>query len=305
MTDKKALWHGRFSAGPDDALLALTSEQHSDMKIAEYDIAGSRAHVRGLVRTALLTPDEGRTLDGGLHQILEELRTDKLVISIGDEDIHMAVERRLSELVGAVGGKLHTARSRNDQVATDLRLYVRSEIVSIGHAIIGLQYVLLELSTQAGQTYLPGYTHLQRAQPVLLAHHFAAHAWALSRDFDRLMQTAERTNISPLGAGALAGTSLSIDPVGTAKDLGFSSAFANSLDATSDRDFIAEMLFDIALLGVHISRIAEEMILWSTEEFSFMRLSDAFSTGSSMMPQKKNPDVAELAREKQVSFSVI
>ena len=215
-----------------------------------------------------------------------------------DEDIHTSVERRVTEIAGDVGAKLHTGRSRNDQIATDLRLYAKRELRTLAREIVGLQEVLLARAEGAGGTYLPGYTHLQRAQPVLLAHHLLAHGWALSRDVDRLIATVDRLDVSPLGAGALAGSSLPLDPDGVADDLGFAARFENSLDAVSDRDFVAEALFDLALLGVHLSRIGEELVLWSTEEFGFAVLDDAFATGSSMLPQKKNPDVAELARGK-------
>ncbi|MBA3281868.1 MAG: argininosuccinate lyase, partial [Acidimicrobiia bacterium] len=213
-----------------------------------------------------------------------------------DEDIHTAVERRVTELAGDAGAKIHTGRSRNDQVATDLRLYAKRVLVEVAEGVLALQEVLQSRAEEAGDAYLPGYTHLQRAQPVLLSHHLLAHGWALARDLDRLLATRTRADVSPLGAGALAGSSLPIDPSGTAADLGFAAVFDNSLDAVSDRDFVAEILFDLALLGVHLSRIGEEVVLWSTDEFGFLRLDDAYATGSSMLPQKKNPDIAELAR---------
>jgi len=197
-----------------------------------------------------------------------------------------------------VGAKLHTGRSRNDQVVTALRLYSKRELAAVALSVVALQKVLLDRAEAAGDVYLPGYTHLQRAQPVLLAHHLLAHGWALARDVDRLRATIARLDVCPLGAGALAGSSLSLDPDGVAADLGFARRFENSLDAVSDRDFVAEALFDLALLGVHLSRLGEEIVLWSTEEFGFLHLDDAWATGSSMLPQKKNPDVAELARGK-------
>ncbi|MEX2627258.1 MAG: argininosuccinate lyase, partial [Ilumatobacteraceae bacterium] len=216
-----------------------------------------------------------------------------------DEDIHTAIERRVTELAGSAGAKLHTARSRNDQIATDLRLWCKRELADVASRVTELQRVLLDRATGVGDdVYLPGYTHLQRAQPVLLAHHLLAHGFALGRDVDRLLATIDRLDVSPLGAGALAGTSLPIDPAATAADLGFGDVFANSLDAVSDRDFVAESLFDLALLGVHLSRIGEEWVLWTSEEFGFARLDDGYATGSSMLPQKKNPDIAELARGK-------
>jgi argininosuccinate lyase len=233
-----------------------------------------------------------------LDAVEAELAAGDLVFLPSDEDIHTAVERRVTELAGPAGAKLHTGRSRNDQVATDLRLFAKRELAVVAGRVLGLQQVLHDRAVEAGEAYLPGYTHLQRAQPVLLAHHLLAHGWALSRDLDRLADTIRRLDVSPLGAGALAGSSLPLDPAGTAADLGFAGVFANSLDAVSDRDFVAEALFDLALLGVHLSRLAEEVILWSTDEFGFLGLADDWSTGSSMLPQKKNPDIAELTRGK-------
>ncbi|HZI45430.1 MAG TPA: argininosuccinate lyase, partial [Ilumatobacter sp.] len=233
-----------------------------------------------------------------LTQVEREIGDGSFVFAEADEDIHTAVERRVTELAGPAGAKLHTARSRNDQVATDLRLWCKRELVAVARAIHGLQTVLFERAVAAGDTYLPGYTHLQRAQPVLLTHHLLAHGWAFARDVDRLLATVRRLDVSPLGAGALAGTSLPIDPSATAAELGFGRAFDNSLDAVSDRDFVAEALFDLALVGVHLSRIGEEWVLWTSEEFGFAVLDDAFATGSSMLPQKKNADIAELARGK-------
>ena len=213
-----------------------------------------------------------------------------------DEDIHTSVERRVTEIAGDTGAKLHTGRSRNDQVVTDLRLYAKRELRCLAAGIIALQEVLLSRAKEAGDIYLPGYTHLQRAQPVLLAHHLLAHAWALSRDIDRLLATVIRLDVSPLGAGAFAGSSLPLDPDAVAEELGFGARFENSLDAVSDRDFVAEALFDLALVGIHLSRMGEELVIWTTEEFG-SPLDDAFATGSSMLP-RRNPDVAELARGK-------
>ncbi|HEX8769874.1 MAG TPA: argininosuccinate lyase, partial [Acidimicrobiales bacterium] len=218
----------------------------------------------------------------------------------GDEDIHTAVERRVTELAGPVGAKLHTGRSRNDQVATDLRLWTKQALTEVAALVAGLQEALVTRAEEAASAgaYLPGYTHLQRAQAVPLAHHLLAHGWALTRDVDRLLDTRRRVDVSPLGAGALAGSSFPLDVDATAADLGFSARFENSLDAVSDRDFVAEALFDVALLGVHLSRIGEEVVLWTSAEFGFLRLDDAYATGSSMLPQKKNADIAELARGK-------
>ena len=292
------LWHGRFEGGPAEELMAYTVSLPFDRRLAEVDIAGSRAHVRGLARAGLLSPGEEQTVLAALDRTAAEIAAGTFAYVSTDEDVHTAVERRVTELAGDAGAKLHTGRSRNDQVATDLRLWCKRSLVEVARRTLGLQDVLLARAEEAGPAYLPGYTHLQRAQPVLLAHHLLAHLWALARDVDRLLDCRRRLDVSPLGAGALAGTSLDLDPDATAADLGFAGRFENSLDATSDRDFVAEALFGLALLGVHRSRLGEEIVLWSSEEFGFLRLDDAYATGSSMLPQKKNPDIAELARGK-------
>jgi argininosuccinate lyase len=292
------LWQGRFGSGPADELLAFTASLPFDVRLASDDIVGSRAHVRGLVRAGLLDGDEAAEILSALDTVADELNGATFVFAPADEDIHTAIERRVTEVAGATGGKLHTGRSRNDQVATALRLWCKRELGVVAERVLALQETLLDRAVGAGEAYLPGYTHLQRAQPVLLAHHLLAHGWALSRDVDRLLETVERLDVSPLGAGALAGSSLPLDPHGTAADLGFGATFENSLDAVSDRDFVAEALFDLALLGVHLSRMGEEWVLWTSSEFGFAVLDDAHATGSSMMPQKKNADIAELARGK-------
>jgi argininosuccinate lyase len=292
------LWSGRLEGGPAEALWAFTASLDVDRRMAADDVAGSRAHVRGLARAGLLSEEDAGAVLAALDTVAAELAAGTFAFTATDEDVHTAVERRVTELAGPAGGRLHTGRSRNDQVATDLRLWAKRELAGVAQGVLALQDVLLERAEAAGDTYLPGYTHLQRAQPVLLAHHLLAHGWALARDVDRLVDTRRRLDVSPLGAGALAGSSLPLDPVATAADLGFAGAFENSLDAVSDRDFVAEALFDLALLGVHLSRIGEEIVLWSSAEFGFLRLADAWATGSSMLPQKKNPDVAELARGK-------
>jgi argininosuccinate lyase len=282
----------------DEALWDLSESYSYDNVLYAHDIEGSQAHVRGLATAGLLSADEATTLLGTLDAIREEFASGGFERATSDEDIHMAIERRATELAGDVGAKLHTARSRNDQVATTLRLFTRGALRDIALATLELIEVLIELSAVNPDAHLPGYTHLQRAQPVLLSHHLSAHAFALLRDVDRLGDARRRLNVSPLGAGAIAGTSLNIDPSETAELLGFEHAFANSMDAVSDRDFVAESLFDVALLGVHLSRMGEELVLWTTAEFNFASLGDDFTTGSSMLPQKKNSDVAELARAK-------
>ena len=292
------LWHGRFEEGPAPELLAFSESLSFDQRLAVDDLAGSRAHVRGLIRADILTPEEGTVVLAALDRVEIELADDALAFLDSDEDVHTAIERRVTELAGAVGAKLHTGRSRNDQVATAFRLFCKRELAVTARRVTALQRVLLGRAEDAGTAYLPGYTHLQRAQPVLLAHHLLAHAWALARDTDRLLDARRRLDVSPLGAGALAGSSLPLDPAATAEDLGFAAPFENSLDAVSDRDFVAEALFALSLLAIHLSRIGEEVCLWSTDEFGFLRLDDRWSTGSSMLPQKKNPDIAELARGK-------
>ena len=293
-----ALWQGRFAGGPADELLAFTASLPFDQRLAADDLDGSRAHVAGLTRAGILSQDEADLVRTALDRVGEELRKGTFAFEPGDEDIHTAIERRVTELAGPAGAKLHTGRSRNDQVATALRLWCKRELTGLAHRLVALQRVLLERAREVGPAYLPGYTHLQRAQPVTLAHHLLAHGWALARDVDRLADCRRRLDVSPLGAGALAGSSLPLDPDFTAEELGFSARFENSLDAVSDRDFVAEALFVLSLVAVHLSRMGEEVILWSTDEFGFVRLDDAYATGSSMLPQKKNPDIAELARGK-------
>ena len=292
------LWHGRFEGGPADELLAYTVSLPFDRRLGPDDIAGSRAHARCLVRAGVLTPDELAAVLSALDQVDAELTDGTFAFLPTDEDIHTAVERRATELARAPGAKLHTGRSRNDQVATDLRLYTKRALLDVARRVLALEDVLLARAVEAGDSYLPGYTHLQRAQPVTLAHHLLAHAWALARDVDRLVDARRRADVSPLGAGALAGSSIPLDPDGVAEDLGFASRFENSLDAVSDRDFVAESLFALTLIGVHLSRLGEEIVFWASDEVGFVRLDDAYATGSSMMPQKKNPDIAELARGK-------
>ena len=291
------LWHGRFEGGPSEALQALNDSLPFDQRMFREDIAGSRAHIRMLCDVGLFTEVERDGVLAALDTVEGEIESGSFVFAVNDEDIHTAVERRVTELEPA-GAKMHTGRSRNDQVATDLRLWTRGALDEVIDLVGRLQRTLLVQAEAAGDAYLPGYTHLQQAQPVALAHHLLAHGWALGRDVDRLREARRRTDVSVLGAGALAGSSLPLDPTITAAELGFGAVFDNSLDAVADRDFVADALYACSMLGVHLSRIGEELILWASTEFGFVTLDDGFSTGSSMMPQKKNPDIAELARGK-------
>ncbi len=303
--DRGQLWHGRFDVAPADALVEFTESLSYDRRLLPDDVACSKAHVRGLHRAGLLDDEELASLLGGLDSVEMEFRSGQLEFVASDEDVHTAIERRVTELVGPAGGKIHTGRSRNDQVATAFRHHVVAQLAATADLVLGLVDVLahradlsLTEGPDGGPARLPGYTHLQRAQPVLLAHHLMAHAWALLRDVDRLADCRRRVDVSPLGAGALAGTSLPLDPDRTAADAGFPARFENSLDATSDRDWVAESLFVLCTVGLHLSRMGEEVVLWTSDEFGFAVLDDTYATGSSMMPQKKNPDVAELARGK-------
>ncbi len=294
------LWHGRFASGPSDELMSYTVSLPFDRLLWRDDIACSLAHVRGLARVGILTEAERDSVVRALTTVAAEMEAGEFVFVESDEDIHTAVERRVTELSGPAGAKLHTGRSRNDQSVTGLRLWCRGQIPAVARRILSLQETLLRRADEAAAkgAYLPGYTHVQRAQPVMLAHHLMAHCWALGRDIDRLIDALSRVDVSPLGAGALAGSSLPLDPEWTARELGFAAVFENSLDAVSDRDFVAEFLFDLTMVAIHLSRLGEEWVLWTSEEFGFATLDDAYATGSSMLPQKKNADIAELARGK-------
>jgi argininosuccinate lyase len=296
--DTTRLWGGRFAGGPSDALAKLSVSVHFDWRLAPYDLRASKAHARVLHSAGLLTDDEtARTLTA-LDELTAAVAAGEFRPTVADEDVHTALERGLLERLGALGGKLRAGRSRNDQVATDLRLYLREHVRRIVLALADLETALITVAEQNRGVAMPGMTHLQHAQPVLFAHHLLAHVHALARDVERLRDWDKRAAVSPLGSGALAGSSLPLDPAAVAAELGFDRSAANSIDAVSDRDFVAEFLFAAALLGVHLSRIGEEVILWATSEFGWVRLDDAWATGSSIMPQKKNPDIAELARGK-------
>ena len=299
MTEERtSLWGGRFEGGPAEALARLSVSVHFDWRLAPYDLLASKAHARVLHRAGLLDAAELGRMLGALDELATETREGTFQPRIEDEDVHTALERGLLDKLGTLGGKLRAGRSRNDQVATDLRLYLRDHVRRIVTELSGLEHALVEQAAQHVDTPAPGMTHLQHAQPVLFAHQLLAHVQAFARDVHRLRDWDLRASVSPLGSGALAGSSLPVDPISTAEELGFGSAAPNSMDAVSDRDFVAEFLFCAALLGVHLSRLGEEVVLWNTTEFGWVTLDDAFSTGSSIMPQKKNPDIAELARGK-------
>ena len=290
------LWGGRFGEGPDERMADFTRSIEVDAALALDDLAGSIAHVRGLGRAGLLTPDEVATLERGLVGLRHDVEAGAIAWDPALEDVHMNLETLLTERVGPVGGKLHTGRSRNDQVATDLRLWTRRAVDRLSAGLLGLERALVDLAEREGDAVLPGATHIQPAQPVLLAHHLLAYVEMLERDRARLADARHRVNVSPLGAGALAGAGYPLDRAATAAELGFDDVAANSLDAVSDRDFVVEVLAAVALAMVHLSRLAEEVTWWSNPRFGFVRVADAFSTGSSMMPNKKNPDPAELVR---------
>jgi argininosuccinate lyase len=294
-----ALWGGRFSGGPSEALAALSKSTHFDWRLAGYDIAGSRAHARVLHRAGLLSADELAGMLAGLDALDADVESGAFVAADDDEDVHSALERGLIERTGPeLGGKLRAGRSRNDQIATLLRLWWRDTARRIAGGVLDVVDALLDQAAAHPNAPMPGRTHLQHAQPVLLAHQLGAHAQALLRDVERLRDCDKRAAVSPYGSGALAGSSLGLDPEAVAADLGFSSSVANSIDGTASRDIAAEAAFVLAMIGVDLSRLAEEVIVWATVEFGYVTLDDAFSTGSSIMPQKKNPDVAELARGK-------
>ena len=296
--EPNAQWGGRFGSGPAEIMRRINASIDFDKRLWAEDIAGSKAHCAMLVARNIVSPEDGAAIAAGLDQIKAEIEGGGFVFSHAHEDIHMNVEARLGELIGPVAGRLHTARSRNDQVATDLRLWLRAAIDRIDDAMQDLQQALIDRAENEAGTVMPGFTHLQIAQPVTLGHHLMAYVEMIGRDRERLADCRRRLNESPLGAAALAGTSFPIDREMTAAALGFDRPMANSLDAVSDRDFAIEFLAAAALAGTHLSRFAEEIVLWCSDGFGFVALSDAFTTGSSVMPQKRNPDAAELVRAK-------
>jgi argininosuccinate lyase len=298
-----AQWGGRFAEGPAEIMRRINTSIDFDQRLWAEDIAGSRAHCAMLVAQNILSPQDGAAIASGLDQIRTEIDSGQFTFVQAHEDIHMNVEARLAELIGPVAGRLHTARSRNDQVATDLRLWLRAAIERIHGAMQDLQQALIDRAEAEAETVMPGFTHLQIAQPVTLGHHLMAYVEMIGRDRGRFTDCRRRLNESPLGAAALAGTSFAIDREATARALGFERPMANSLDAVSDRDFAVEFLAAASLAGIHLSRFAEEIVLWCSDGFGFIVLSDAFTTGSSIMPQKRNPDAAELVRAKTGRFS--
>jgi argininosuccinate lyase len=292
------MWDGRFQESTDALVEEFNASIGFDYKLAKYDIQGSMAHAKMLAKCGIITEEDSKEIIKGLEEILTEVEAGEFEFTVELEDIHMNIEKRLTDKIGPVGGKLHTARSRNDQVALDVRLYLRDQIEQIKELVKQLQQVLLDLAEENIDIIMPGYTHLQRAQPIRLAHHLLAYQQKLGRDYDRLVDCYKRVNILPLGSGALAGTKFPIDRDFVAKELGFAGVSQNSLDAVSDRDFVIEFLAASSTIMMHLSRFSEELIIWTSSEFNFVEISDSFCTGSSIMPQKKNPDIPELIRGK-------
>ncbi len=293
-----ALWGGRFAQGPEDSVFALSRSVHFDWRLAPYDLRSSLAHLAILKKSELISSKDAEVIQIALKELMTEVSEGSFVPQDGDEDVHSALERGLTEKLGPVGGALRAGRSRNDQVTTDLRLFAIDHMLEIATLISQLQIAILEKASEYVNDPAPGFTHIQHAQPVSFGHELAKHAHAFARDLDRINDWLSRTSVSSLGAGALAGSSLALEPAFTANNLGFNSTFANSIDAVSDRDYVAEALFVFAMIGNHLSRIGEEWTIWSSQEFAWAKVADAYSTGSSIMPQKKNPDMAELARGK-------
>lgn len=294
----KKLWGGRFTKSAEEWVDEFGASIEFDQELVNEDLEGSIAHVTMLSANGIISEEDAEKIKDGLMQLQEKAAKDELSYSVKLEDIHLNLESALTDIVGPVGGKLHTARSRNDQVATDMHLYLKKQVAVIAQLIKEMQEALVEQAEANVDTVMPGYTHLQRAQPISFAHHLMAYFWMLERDKERFEESMKRINLSPLGAGALAGTTFPIDRYQTADFLGFDGIYENSLDAVSDRDFILEFLSSSSILMMHLSRLSEEFILWSSQEFQFIELDDSFATGSSIMPQKKNPDMAELIRGK-------
>jgi len=292
------LWGGRFEAQTDELMEQFNASIGFDWRMYDADIDGSVAYAKGLARAGLITPSEAETLIDGLEKVRQEFAAGEFEIRLSDEDIHTAVERRLYELVGSVAGKLHTGRSRNDQVATDMRLYTRAALGRVLAALTNVQAALLSQADAHRDVLMPGYTHVQRAQPVLFSHWLMSSFWALQRDRERLTEALARVNVLPLGSGALAGNALGVDRAFLAEELGFATVSPNSMDAVGDRDFVAETLFAAAMVGLHLSRLGEDLVMYSSAEFGFVTLDEAYATGSSLMPQKLNPDSMELVRGK-------
>lgn len=299
MNDNNSLWGSRFEGGPADSLAALSRSVHFDWRLAKYDIAGTRAHIKALESAGYLTALELDKLDRCLVELLNRVESGSFVAKASDEDVHSALERGLIEIAGAeLGGKVRAGRSRNDQIATLIRIYLLEQSEKLGTLILDLIEVLVSRSEEHLGVAMPGRTHFQHAQPVQLSHHLLAHVWPLVRDLERIQDWTKRASLSPYGAGALAGNTLGLDPALVAKELGLSGPTQNSIDATASRDVVAEFAFITSLIGINLSRFSEEIIIWASAEFDYIKLSDSFSTGSSIMPQKKNPDIAELARGK-------
>ena len=293
-----ALWGGRFSQGPEESVFALSRSVHFDWRLAPYDLRSSKAHLAVLKKSGLISIKDADAILKALNELSNEVVNGNFLAIDSDEDVHSALERGLTEKIGAVGGVIRAGRSRNDQVTTDLRLFAIDHMLEVARMITALQTAILEKAAEYVNDPAPGFTHIQHAQPISFGHELAKHAHAFARDLDRINDWLSRTSVSSLGAGALAGSSLALEPAYTAQNLGFNSSFANSIDAVSDRDYVAEALFVCAMIGNHLSRIGEEWTLWASQEFAWAKVSDAYSTGSSIMPQKKNPDMAELARGK-------
>jgi len=293
-----ALWGGRFASGPDESVARLSRSVQFDWRLAPYDVRVNIAHVAGLARAGILKTDDARAITVALRELGSEIAAGRFTYIESDEDVHSAIERGLVAMLGALGGAFRAGRSRNDLVVADFKLYLIDHLLQVSEEIAQLAATINAVAKKELDTLAPGFTHLQHAQPILFAHELAKHSHALLRDLDRLKDWQTRNSISPIGAGALAGSALVPNPEITAAELGFGGVARNSIDVVSDRDFVAEALFDLAMIGVHLSRIGEEFTIWNTQEFGWVTLDDAFSTGSSIMPQKKNPDIAELARGK-------